>query len=87
MQEAGIKDYEMTYWVAVYAPANTPRSIVGKLHQMFSAAVETQQVKDLMAHVGVIPFPLSPSELEKFQASETEKWRKIVLAAGMQQSE
>jgi len=33
VQESGIKNFEVTLWLAVFAPAQTPRAIVDRLHR------------------------------------------------------
>jgi len=84
MQEAGVPDYDMTFWLAAYAPANTPRDVVQRLNELFVTALKRPKVVEYLANAGGVPFPTTPDELMKFQVAEYAKWRKIITAAGIQ---
>ncbi len=47
--ESGVKDYEVTPWFGVYAPAKTPKDIVTQYANWFSAALKAPEVKDKLA--------------------------------------
>ena len=83
MAEAGVKDYELTFWLGAWLPAKTPKDIVARTHELVVAALNRPKYREYMNNVGSIPFPTTSDELMKFQMSEYEKWRKIILAAGM----
>lgn len=84
MQEAGVPDYSMTFWLAAYVPAGTPPDVVSRLNDLFVAAVKRPKVLEYLTNTGSVPFPTTPDELMKFQIAEEAKWRKIVVAAGIQ---
>jgi len=84
MQEAGVPGYELTAWFAAFAPANTPRPVIDRLNQAFRAAEGDQTVRDQLLSAGIEPATGTPEELARFVASETEKWTKIVKAAGIE---
>jgi tripartite-type tricarboxylate transporter receptor subunit TctC len=84
MNEAGVKGYEMTYWFAAYVPAKTPAPVVKRLNELLVKAVSSETAKAFFAKSGLVPFPTSPEELAKFQAAETQKWGRIIKAAGIQ---
>ena len=42
------------------------------------------KMKDYLLNAGSVPFPTTSDELMKYQISEYEKWRKVILAAGIQ---
>ena len=84
MQEAGVPDYGMTFWLAAYLPAGTPRDIVSRINSLFVAALDRPKVKEYLEKAGQFPFPTTSDELMRFQISEHDKWRKIIQAAGIQ---
>jgi tripartite-type tricarboxylate transporter receptor subunit TctC len=84
MNEAGVKGYEMTYWFAAYVPAKTPPAVIKRLNELLVKAVASEATKAFFAKSGLVPFPTSPEELAKFQATETQKWGRIIKAAGIQ---
>jgi len=44
LDEMGLKGYEITQWLAVLAPAGTPKPIIGKLHQAVVRALHSRYV-------------------------------------------
>jgi tripartite-type tricarboxylate transporter receptor subunit TctC len=81
IDEAGLKGYELTAWFAAYAPAKTPKPIIDKLNAAFREALKDKDVSEKLLTAGIEPEASSPDELKKFQALETEKWKKIVADA------
>jgi tripartite-type tricarboxylate transporter receptor subunit TctC len=45
-------------------------------------SVNSPDVKDKLAQIGVDPAPTTPEELAVFARAETEKWGKVVKATG-----
>jgi tripartite-type tricarboxylate transporter receptor subunit TctC len=83
IDEAGVKSYEMGYWFAVYVPAKTPPTVVRRLHDLLVAATRSPGATSFYESTGVDPATSSPEELAKFQAAESQKWGRIVKAAGI----
>lgn len=81
--EAGVKGYDMGYWFAAYAPANTPAPVAGRLNQMLAKAVNSAATKSFFAMSGSEAWSTTPSELVQFQATETIKWGQVIKAAGI----
>jgi len=81
IDEAGVKGYEMGYWFAAYVPAKTPPAVVKRLHELLVAATKGAPAVKFYESTGVDAATSSPEELAKFQASESQKWGKIVGAA------
>jgi tripartite-type tricarboxylate transporter receptor subunit TctC len=75
----------MWAWTAAYAPAGTPRPMIGKLNALVREAVSTEAYKALTKTTFGVPFPGTPEELAAFQASESKKWGEIVTIAGMKE--
>jgi tripartite-type tricarboxylate transporter receptor subunit TctC len=83
MREAGVADYELTFWNAAWVPAGTPKPIVDRLNQMFVTALNRPKVKEYMEQSGNVEFPTTSDELMKFQISESAKWKRIFEASGV----
>jgi tripartite-type tricarboxylate transporter receptor subunit TctC len=81
IDEAGLKGYELTAWFAAYAPAKTPKPIIDKLNAAFREALKDKDVSEKLLTAGIEPEASTPDELRKFQAAETEKWKKIAADA------
>jgi tripartite-type tricarboxylate transporter receptor subunit TctC len=76
--------YELIAWFALVAPANTPRDIVAKLHDVAVKGIVKPEVKEKFAAIGTDVAPMNPAELAKFIQSEIAKWATLVKQAGIQ---
>ncbi len=81
--EAGVKNYETFGWLALLAPAGTPKPIVSRIYKALAEAVKDPTVKERFLEQGAEPVSPGPEELEKFIASETVKWRDIINKANI----
>ncbi|MGJ7487911.1 Bug family tripartite tricarboxylate transporter substrate binding protein [Variovorax sp. LT2P21] len=83
--EAGVKGYEMGYWFAAYAPAKTPPAVVKRLNELLVKAAKSEAAKAAFYQpTGTEVFTTTPEEMAKFQTAESQKWDRIVKAAGIE---
>jgi tripartite-type tricarboxylate transporter receptor subunit TctC len=75
--------YEASGWQALGAPKNTPQEIIDRLNAEINAALADPKVRKQLMELGGMPFSLSPADLGKHIADETEKWSKVIKAAGI----
>jgi tripartite-type tricarboxylate transporter receptor subunit TctC len=78
-----VPGYEASSWDGVGAPANTPPEIVAIISKEVNAALRDPTFKARLADLGVDPFPISPTALSQFIVEYTEKWGKVIRAAGI----
>ncbi len=84
MAEAGFPGIQLDAWFGLVAPAGTPDAVIGKLHGAFSQAVRDPEIVKTMTDQGAeAAAPNTPTEFAAFIASETERFGKIVQAAGV----
>jgi tripartite-type tricarboxylate transporter receptor subunit TctC len=81
--EAGVPGYEATQWFGVLAPAGTPRPIIDRLNQEMVKLLKSPDVRDRLIADGTDPAPTTPEEFAAYIKSETEKWTKVIKAAGI----
>ncbi len=81
--EAGIKNYEASGWLARLAPHGTPKPIIARLNEELVAAVNDPSVTAKIIEQGAEGVSTTPEELAKFIASESAKWRAIIVKAGI----
>ncbi|MBG9390564.1 Bug family tripartite tricarboxylate transporter substrate binding protein [Caenimonas aquaedulcis] len=79
-----VKGYESTFWFAAYVPAGTPAPVVARLNEILARANKSATVTNFYQSVGFEALAGSPDDLRKFQAAESQKWGKIVKAAGIE---
>jgi len=84
IDEAGVKGYDMSYWFAAYVPAGTPAAVVQRLRELLVKGTASAAVKTFFDNGGSVPFTTTPEGLAKFQVSETEKWGRVIKAAGIE---
>jgi tripartite-type tricarboxylate transporter receptor subunit TctC len=84
--EQGLKDFVAENWLAFFFPKGTPAAIVQRLNEAAIAAMMTPAVMDQLKKNGaeiVAPERRTPEYLQKFVASEIEKWAGPIKAAGL----
>jgi len=81
--EAGFPEAENTFWVAMLAPAKTPRDIVAKLNAEVNRALQAPDMKEKLAKLGTEPMRMSPEELDRFVASEYRDLGDVMVKAGL----
>jgi tripartite-type tricarboxylate transporter receptor subunit TctC len=79
-----LRGYEMLSWVALYAPAGTPPGIVTKLNTKVNEVMVRPAVRQRLEETGSLLQPGTPEDLARFQAAETEKWKRIVRVANIE---
>jgi tripartite-type tricarboxylate transporter receptor subunit TctC len=78
-----VPGYEATAWFGIGAPRNTPADIIAKLNGEINAGLADAKLKERLADLGGEPMPMSTADFAKFIADETEKWGKVIRAAGI----
>ena len=81
--EAGLKDYNSYAWLALLAPAGTPKPIIDKLYAALAEALKDPTVRSRFTEQGAEPVALGPAKTQKFIISETKKWRQIIEQTGI----
>ena len=82
MAEAGVAGYEMDSWMAVFAPAGTPREIVTRLNTEIVKILKSPEVHDKLTALGANIVADSPEHCAAFVKSETAKWAELVKKIG-----
>lgn len=83
MQEAGLPDYEIRSWQAIFAPKGTPQPVIDKLYTAIREVLNSPEVLERLNTMGVEPSGMPPAEFAAFQKQEITKWRELIEAAGV----
>jgi tripartite-type tricarboxylate transporter receptor subunit TctC len=81
--ELGYPGYEISSWQAVFAPAGTPKDIVGKLNGEIVAMLKTPEVHARIVREGAVPVGSSPEQWAERFGNEVAKWAKVAKSAGL----
>ena len=83
MQEAGVKDFQFTQWLALLAPAGTPNAIVARLNEALKATLSSKEAREKFQGQGFDPFVTSPEEATRFLAAEVKRYSALIKARGI----
>jgi len=78
-----VPDYEASFWGGIGAPKNTPAEIIGRLNRAVNAGLADPKFKARLSDQGSTVLAGSPADFRKLVADETEKWGKVIRAAGI----
>ncbi|KAB2901923.1 MAG: tripartite tricarboxylate transporter substrate binding protein [Burkholderiaceae bacterium] len=78
MGEAGMKDFVVEQWQAVFAPAKTPTAVVQRLNQEINKALKDPAVAALADKLGVTLVGGTPQQLGDLQKADSAKWAKVI---------
>jgi tripartite-type tricarboxylate transporter receptor subunit TctC len=81
--ESGVPGFEYHTWFGLWAPKNTPRPIVEKLHAGVRKALSDPAVRDKIAATAGLPSLMPLNDIEPFVKAEIAKWAEVVKRAGM----
>jgi len=79
--EAGYPAAEFNFWVALLAPAKTPREIVRKLNAEIVKAAQSPEVRQRLESLGAEPMPMNPEQFDVFLKQEHDTLGKVMQAA------
>ena len=75
--------YDCNTWYGLLAPAATPPAIVTRLNTELNRVLTDAVMAQRLLDQGVEPMPGPPAQLRDRIVSETERWRKVIKAAGI----
>ncbi len=78
-----IPGFEVTAWNGIGAPKGTPPEIVERLNREINAGLQDAALVKRLADVGGAPIRATPTQMAEMIAKDTDKWAKVVKAAGL----
>ena len=81
--ESGVPGFEASSWVAVLAPAKTPRAIVDKLNRELNAVLTSPETVEKLATLGIVATPGTPEQLAAQIRTDLAKYGAVVKAANI----
>ena len=78
MQEAGVKNYDASFWFGLMAPAGTPAAIVSRLNKELHVALADAEVVRVARSQGLNPAPSTPQAFAAIIKADYEKWKKVI---------
>jgi tripartite-type tricarboxylate transporter receptor subunit TctC len=84
MTEAGLAGFDTSVWFGLLATAGTPQEVVTKLNHAVNDALASDDVRALLRAQGMDPLGGTAETFARMIVSETEKWARVITAAGLQ---
>jgi tripartite-type tricarboxylate transporter receptor subunit TctC len=84
-KEAGLPEYQVSAWNAVFAPKGTPKDITAKLNDALGKALSDENTRKRLLDLGaVLPDKAGQTQdaLGTFVAQEVARWTPVIKASG-----
>ena len=81
--EAGVPGYEYLTWYGILSPAGLPRPLLARLNRDATTVLQSPQVAERFAALGLDAQPSTPEEFKKYVSAEFAKWSGVVRTAGL----
>jgi tripartite-type tricarboxylate transporter receptor subunit TctC len=78
-----VSGYEASSLFGLGAPKQTPSAIIDRLNREINAALDDPTLKARLIELGGTLLPGSPADFGKLLADDTDKWSKVIRAAGI----
>lgn len=79
-----VPDYRLTSYQGIFAPRNTPASVLEEIHNQVAAAMARPEIQREIANRYAFPAPLRPNEFRTFMEADSINVASILRAAGVQ---
>jgi tripartite-type tricarboxylate transporter receptor subunit TctC len=83
MIEAGVRDYVVTAFFGVVAPAGTPPAIIARVNAVINDGLKTEALRESLKKLGAQATIETPEQFAAFIAAEMQKWTEIASVAGI----
>ncbi len=84
LAEQGLPGFEMEVWFGAWAPAATPPPVLQKLAADIRGAMDSREVREQYAKLGIEPGTLFLGEFSKFVRAEERKYAQVVKRAAIE---
>jgi tripartite-type tricarboxylate transporter receptor subunit TctC len=82
-REGGLKDFEVSAWFGVFAPAGTPPAVLDRLNADVTAVLQMPDMQKRLRELGAEPETGSGEAYSRYVRSEAGKWADVVKKAGL----
>jgi tripartite-type tricarboxylate transporter receptor subunit TctC len=83
MRESGFAGYPSDIWFGLLAPATTPPAIVAKLNAAINQGLQSSELRESFAKLGLEPKIGTPSDFSAAIAEDARQWDSIVKETGI----
>lgn len=80
--EAGVPNYEVSTWYAMWVPKGTPKEVVDKLYAETTKALNSPEMKAIWLQNGSDIPQFTQEQFAQFQRAEIKRWAEVVQRSG-----
>jgi tripartite-type tricarboxylate transporter receptor subunit TctC len=80
--EAGVPGYEMSPWIAAFAPAATPKPVIDRLNAEINKVLKMPDVARSLSAQGLDPWPATPEEFGARMKTDHDKYGRLIRMTG-----
>jgi tripartite-type tricarboxylate transporter receptor subunit TctC len=81
--EAGVADYVVTGWNAIYTRSGTPDDIVAKLNKALTEVTALPEIQARFLELGVEARASTPEAMQERFLADIVKWREVMTSANL----
>lgn len=79
LAESGLPGFSSVTWFGVYLPAGAPPALVERVHKAFTKAMQSSEVIDSLAKLGVEPAaPSTPAQFNAMVQADSARWANVI---------
>jgi tripartite-type tricarboxylate transporter receptor subunit TctC len=82
LAEAGLAGFAADSWFGIMAPAGTPREVIARLNADVQKALESAEVKDIIARQGGEVMGSTPEQMAAQIRADRQKWGRVIRESG-----
>ena len=82
--QAGVDDYEVSTWYAMWAPVGTPQEVTERMINEIKTALAKPSIKQFWEQKGTITPNVMGADFGKFVSSEVVRWGDVAKQAGVE---
>jgi len=76
--ESGFPGFEFGAWLAIFAPAGTPKEAIAILEDSVAKAIQAPVVKERLALIAAEPVPATSAGFQKYFNDDVERFARLV---------
>jgi tripartite-type tricarboxylate transporter receptor subunit TctC len=81
--EDGVPGYELSGWLAVFAPTGTPQAVIAKAHDEINRILALPEMREKLLQLGLDPLTGTSAQLGELVRTEIPKWARLIKEAGI----
>jgi tripartite-type tricarboxylate transporter receptor subunit TctC len=78
-----VPGFELITWYGIFAPARTSGAIVKRLNVEIGKVLNDPESRERLAGQGLEPALMTPEELKRYTEQDTNRWARLIRAAGI----